>query len=81
MPVDLFEQFTDLKSGGKIVIVDEGNLEIDLSVPYEAFHELDDLIIRYKRMTDGAKLPPKYFEIESVYGRIEYLTDWVAGDL
>lgn len=78
-PVDLFDNFTDLKASGKIVIQDEGNLIIDQSVPYEAFHELDGLIVQYKNATNGLKLPPKYFEIESVYGRIEFLEHWLEG--
>ena len=77
VPGDLIQVAPDLRAEGKLVIPDEGTLIVDPKTPYAEFKVLDDLIGEYKAVTGGRKLPPQYFEIESVSGRIEYLNDWL----
>jgi hypothetical protein len=76
-PEGLLEIYPDLKTGGKIIIPDEGRLILDPKTTYETFRELDDLIVEYKTLTSGKKLPPEYFAIESVDRRIVFLRDWL----
>lgn len=76
VPVDMVTMFPDLISGGKIVIRDIGDLVVTADVTYEMFWEFDDLLKQYQRQ-GGPKLPPEFYAIETVEGRIGYLKDWL----
>jgi hypothetical protein len=62
-----------MRAGEAIKIPDDGDLEIDMSTPYELFEELDDWIMKYKHATDFAKLTQEYYSVSSTQGRIDWL--------
>lgn len=77
VPADLIEIFPDLRTEGKIVI-DDGLLSgqiVNAGVPYKTFADLDDLIVEYKTVSGGKKLPPEYYAINDVRKRIDYLRE------
>jgi len=78
VPADLLEIYPDLKTEGKIVI-DDGLLSgeiVNMNTSYKTFAELDDLIGQYKLFTDGLKLPPEYYAINTAKGRIKFLENF-----
>jgi hypothetical protein len=79
-PTDLVATHPDLKSGGKVVIKDIGDLTVSLDIPYEIFQTYDDLVVRYRQATSGGTLPDEIYYIDNIDGRIKYLQDWLRAN-
>jgi hypothetical protein len=83
VPADLISIYPDLKTEGKIII-DDGLLSgevVNMNTDYKTFAELDDLIGEYKEVTNGQKLLPEYYNINTVQGRIDFLRDTLDNKL
>ena len=72
LPKDILDVFPSLR-GKKINLRDDEYLRVSDRIDYRALRELDELVLKYEKLSVNWNLPADYYQIYDFTERIKYL--------